>query len=650
MKHGTLGQRLRYRFDNFISKGGWSIFISLLAVFITSLIIIFSIRATIFYVYPEASKEFDTLLRNLYISFLELTDPGSMAQDKDSSGWFKLTAIMAGISGIVIMSMLIAIITTALDQKLAFLRKGHSKVMEQNHTLILGWNDRVIEIIRELILANESERSPAVVILSDLEKEYMDDILNTQLKNRLSTRIITRSGNTASVTDLARVSIESCRSVIAVAHCSDTASTDKKDASDARVIKTVLGIITSKPTDKQYNIVTEIFELRNRAVIESISPTEVITVDTQDILAKLLAQTSRSSGLAIVYGEILSFDGCEMYFYTSHWKESKFGDLQYHFEDGVPIGIRTNNKVTINPDANTIMKAGDDILIVAEDDSTIRFQKNSVTQVKPLKLKPGRLNIQQERTLLLGWNAKARVFIEQLADYVKQNSVVDIVIKHPAPAIINTIKELQARLSHITINLYNHDPMLRETLLEHDPFSYNDIIILSQGDEISNPEKTDSETIIILLLLRAIFAENPKKARRTKLITEVLNSENKELISQTGVNDFIISNRFISNILAQISEEPDIKAVYDDLFEEDGSEIYLKPLSLYLKKLPNKAVKFSDLMHLAQQRNEICIGFRSHKDIDNISKNFGVKMIPNKNKTYLLHPDDNLVVVAADEL
>ncbi len=650
MKHGTLSQRMRYRFDNFISKGGWSIFVSLLVVFITSLVIIFSIRAIIFYAYPEASKEFDTLLRNLYISFLELTDPGSMAQDKDSSGWYKLTAIMAGISGIVIMSMLIAIITTALDQKLAFLRKGHSKVMEQNHTLILGWNDRVIEIIRELILANESERSPAVVILAELEKELMDDILNTHLKNRLSTRIITRSGNTASITDLARVSIESCRSVIAVAHCSDTASTDQKAASDARVIKTVLGIITSKPADKKYNIVTEIFELKNRAVIESISPTEVITVDTQDILAKLLAQTSRSSGLAIVYGEILSFDGCEMYFYTSQWNEAKFGDLQYHFEDGVPIGIRTENKVTINPDANTIMKAGDDILIVAEDDSTIRFQKNAVTQVKHLKLKPGRLNIQQERTLLLGWNAKARVFIEQLSDYVKEKSVVDIVIKHPEQAITNTIEQLQTQLSHITINLYTQDPMLRETLLEHDPFSYNDIIILSQGDEISNPEKTDSETIIILLLLRAIFAENPKKAQATKLITEVLNSENKELISRAGVNDFIISNRFISNILAQISEEPDIKAVYDDLFEEDGSEIYLKPVSLYLKNLPNKAVKFSDLMHLAQQRNEICIGFRSHKDIDNINENFGVKMIPNKNKTYVLHPDDNLVVVAADEL
>ncbi len=651
MKHGTFKQRLRYRFDNFISKGGWSIFLSLLAVFIISLIVIFSIRATIFYLLPDSSKEFDTFLRNLYISFLELTDPGSMAQDKNSSGWFKLTAIMAGISGIVIMSMLIAIVTTALDQKLAFLRKGHSKVMEKNHTLILGWNDRVVEILRELILANESEKNPAVVILAEPEKEFMDDLLNTQLKERLTTRIITRSGNTASLIDLARVSIESCRSVIAVAHCSDTAALDQKAASDARVIKTVLGIITSKPESKKFNIVAEIFEPANRAVVESVSPSEVTTVDTQEILAKLLAQTSRSSGLAVVYGEILSFDGCEMYFYNTHWKQSRFGDLQYHFNDGVPIGIRDSaGKVTVNPDTNTLMQDSDDILIIAEDDSTIRYQKNVVTQAASLDLKPGRQQTYQERTLLLGWNAKAEIFIEELADYVKEGSVIDIIIKYPAKAIKDTIKLIQERLSHISINLYNQNPMQRTTLLEHDPLSYDDIIILSQGDESSDPEKTDSETIIILLLLRSIFSENPLRASNTTLITEVMNSENKELISRAGVNDFIISNRFISNILAQISEEPDIKAVYDDLFEEDGSEIYLKPLSLYLETMPEKAVKFSDLMNLAGKRNEICIGFRSHTDVEDINKNFGVKMIPDKNKTYLLHPDDNLVVVAEDEL
>jgi hypothetical protein len=36
-------------------------------------------------------------------------------------------------------------------------------------------------------------------------------------------------------------------------------------------------------------------------------------------------------------------------------------------------------------------------------------------------------------------------------------------------------------------------------------------------------------------------------------------------------------------ILAQLSEEPKIKKMYNDIFQEDGSEIFVKPVNLYLK-------------------------------------------------------------------
>ena len=36
----------------------------------------------------------------------------------------------------------------------------------------------------------------------------------------------------------------------------------------------------------------------------------------------------------------------------------------------------------------------------------------------------------------------------------------------------------------------------------------------------------------------------------TKLITEVLESANRELVAHTGVDDFIISNRMVSMIFA----------------------------------------------------------------------------------------------------
>ena len=105
----------------------------------------------------------------------------------------------------------------------------------------------------------------------------------------------------------------------------------------------------------------------------------------------------------------------------------------------------------------------------------------------------------------------------------------------------------------------------------------------------------------------SIFAANPEQAGRTALITEVMDSDSQELVFKAGVNDFIISNRLVSNMLAQISEEPDLKDVYDSLFEESGSEIYLKPASLYFETLPPNCASPTCV---ASKRREICLGVR----------------------------------------
>lgn len=650
MATNSLRQILRYKFDNFISSGSSSIFLSLLTVFVALLLLVGGLRLLVYLVYPEGVAQFDGWFKQIYITFLQLTDPGNMAQDIPSSTGYKITAILAGITGVILLSMLIAVITTALDQKLNQLKKGLSKVIEEDHTLILGWNERVVEILRELILANESEDDPSVVILAELEKEEMDDYLNTNLQDRQNTRVITRSGAISSLQQLERVAINDCKSVIVLASDSDTATISARRDSDAKAVKTVLAVTTAKNDDREINIVAEVFDEKKREIVEQIAPGEITTIDTNDILGKILVQTSRASGLAIVYSELLSFDGCEIYFYTTDWRNGQFWQIQYFFPDGVPIGIRNKDgKVTINPPGKTIMRPGDDIIIIADDDSTIDFQKKAVTRPVKFPLKEGRLSPKKERNLILGWNSRANVFIHELADYVKDDSVVDIVFNHPDALLVEEVKLLSESNDKFVINLHDRNPLDQAVLLELDTASYDNIIILSQGGDDNGPDETDSETIIILLLLRNIFKQHPDETINTTLITEVMDSSNQELISKAGVNDFIISNRFVSNILAQVSEEADIKTVYDDLFQEDGSEIYLKPASLYFEKLPLE-VKFSDLMATANLRSEICIGLRLIDQAANKDKNFGVKLIPDKNSTYLITEGDSLVVVAEDEL
>jgi len=577
-----------------------------------------------------------------------------MAQDIYSGVGYKVFAILAGIAGIVMLSALIAFITTALDQKIYELKRGRSKVIESGHTLILGWSEqRIAEMLRELVLANESEKDACVVILANKDKEDMDDILRLRVRETATTRIVTRSGDVASITNLDMVSLESCKSVIILADCDDTDSAERKASSDAKAIQTVLATMGNDIESEDFSVVVEIFNPTHREIVRSSFPDHVITVNTSDILAKLLVQTSRSVGLSTVYNEILSFDGCEMYFYDADWGGSSFGEIGYRFPDGVPIGIRSGDgSIALNPDAGRTLQQDDEILIIADDDSTIELLAAPVAAPVVHALSGERQQQRIERELMIGWSFKSSAIIREFADYIVDGSQIHVLLKNPTSEQIADIEALDREIDSIDVSLLVKDCLNIEDLMSVKPFEYDNIIILA-GNAVDDTEvdaaRVDSENIVALLLLRRIFSQYADESASTKLITEILDSQNDALVAKAGVQDVIISNRLVSMIMAQISESADIERVYDDIFQEDGSEIYLKPVSLYFEALPPEA-SFADMMAIAQQRGEICIGVKTMAHENDKSRNNGIQLIPEKTAEFNLQPDDKLVVLAEDEL
>lgn len=645
----TFRQRWRYRVDTFLAKGSSALFLSLIVAFIGAIVAIATVRYLFNLWSPDTEHDF---ARQVWMIFLELTDPGNMNQDNDTPVIFKVAAVVAGLTGVVIFSALIAFLTTALDQAIAHLKKGHSQVLESGHTLILGWGPRIIEILRELVEANESEDDPVVVILSEEDKEDMDEYLRTTFIDRRNTRVVTRSGGTASVGALERVNASEAKSAIVLASCDPSHSLPRKLASDAKVIKTVLALEARMHEGAGLNVVAEVYSPRNRQVVSDISPENVSVIDAEEILAKIMVQTSRTSGLSVVYSELLSFEGCEMYFYNAAWGGTRFDRLQFHFPDGVPIGIRRpDGRLLIRPPLDEVLSDDDEILIIAEDDSTIEYTKDPVMIPKAREVPDLRVEQLVERQLLLGWSPKASTIISEYSDYVLEGSVIDVMVKDPPPALLETIRRLDSD-NQVHVRLVDRNPLQLEDLEEMDPFSYNNIIILPQKPDLeSDAERIDSETIVVLLHLRKLLKALSESGRsvETKLITEVLNSENQELVAHAGVNDFIISNRMVSMVFAQISEEPDIQRVYDDLFAEDGSEIYVKPAGLYFDSLP-VTCRFGDLMRVAQKRSEeICIGYKLKRFEGHAQRNYGVKLIPPKDSEVTLESEDALVVVAEDD-
>ena len=656
----TKSEQWRYRIDNFLGQGNRGLFMALVSAFVVSIAFVSLIRWGVLAVesawgLPEGASVVGEGMYGIWLTWLQITDPGNMAQDNQTFGLYKLPAIIGGLTGVVIFSALIAFLTTALDQAIERLKKGHSRVLETNHTLILGWGPRILEILRELVEANESEDDPVVVILADEDKEAMDAWLMENWTDRRNTRVVTRSGGTGNLSSIAKVSAEYARSAIVLAQEGGELDRSSRMESDAKVIKTALALVAHVGADHDINIVAEVFDARNRDVVKEISSERISVLDATEILAKVMVQTSRTSGLSVVYTELLSFEGCEIYFHHAEWGGISFGELAFRFEDGVPLGIRKEDgTIVMRPPPDQTLESDDDIIIVADDDSTVRFQASPVITPATLPGHDVRLDAQTERLLILGWSRKAGIIISEFDDYVLEGSVVDVMLTGVPDWLEARIEGLVGTLNHTAVRLIDLDPLDGQQLASVDPLSYDVIIVLPQRPEDAlDAERVDAETIIVLLHLRKLMgaADEAGEAIHTQLITEVLDSSNQALISRAGVNDFIISNRMVSMMFAQISEEPGIQDVYDDLFQEDGSEIYIKPAHLYF---PAEAFPitctFGDLMAHARKRDtEICLGVKIKAAEADMEANFGVQLIPAKDRVFTLSADDSLVVLAEDD-
>ncbi len=657
-KHKDMWENIRkkaqYRFEQFMAKGGSSVFVSLLIAFLVCFGLIILVRALVLWLIGPI-PDYNTVQGfsdHVWYIFLQMTDPGNMYQDSDTSGWIRLTTVIAGFTGVILFSALIAFLTTALDNILYEFRKGRGIILEEEHTLILGWNSRVIDILKELIIANESEKEASVVICSEHDKEFMDDYIANRLPDTKTTKIITTNGNPSNLSELKRISASSAKSVIILSGSTGNAPENDKISSDTQCIKTVMSLLALQNGENKLPIIAEVLTEQKRDVVRFFDDENIIALDNWDIMGKLLVQTSLTSGLEMVYNEILSFDLNEIYYYHTDWQGITFGELPYHFEDGVPLGIcRGGNTLELRPDNDTVLDDDDEILILADDNSTIDFKREKLYEPKDLNYKELRLEKTSKSILILGWHDVADIFIRECDDYLEEGSSFDVMLHNPTEAVVAHIQELNTEYPDLEITLHDEDTLVLDNLRKLNPFNYDSILILSQDPLEMNTEKIDSDTLMILLLLRKIAKEDAikKEEHKTKIITQVLNSDNQELILQTDVDDFIISNRLISMILAQLSEEPRIKTLYDDIFQEDGSEIYVKPAKLYFTDFPVRA-DFATIMEQARKRDEICLGVRYNDLSKNAEENFGVSLNLPKDKQLELSEDDFLVVLAEDEL
>ncbi len=634
----TLRQRLQYSFDNLMSRGTPALIAGLAALsLVMVLLAAFIIRLGGMLLAPEGSAAPMPFIEAFWDSLMRTLDPGTMGGDQ---GWgFRLVMLVVTVGGIFIVSALIGVLSSGLDQRLEQLQKGRSKVLENGHTVILGWSAQVFTILSELMAANENQDKARIVILANKDKIEMEDEIRDRVPQIGSTRIIVRSGNPIDLTDLEIASPHTAKSIIVLP--------PEKGDPDAYVIKTVLAITNNpKRHPEPYHIVTQIHDQKNRDVVEMIGGNDrVQAVLSGDLIARVVAQTSRQSGLSVVYTELLNFGGDELYFSFEPTLVGKtYAEALLAYEDSCVMGLETaDGTIRMNPPMDTLLAAGDKLFALSADDDTIHVSGLAEIPIDASAIRANgrKRSLTPEKTMILGWNECAAIIIRELDHYVARGSRVMVVADVDDHQVKRELKECRERMPNQKVTFLPGDTTSRRLLESLKADEYDHMIVLSYtGLEV---QEADAKTLVTLLHLRDIAETD---ATPFSIVSEMLDLRNRQLAEVAHVDDFIVSAHLVSLMMSQLSEDADLYAVFDDIFDAEGSEIYLKPIGEYIET--GRPVNFYTLVEAAGRRGQTAFGYRLVREAGDAARSYGVHTNPKKSELVTFSPEDKLIVIAED--
>lgn len=632
MKKITTADRLRYWFDNLMAKGTPAM-IGML--FVASALLIILISAIVSLT-PIGLQEDGTRLGFVQVAWMSLMrtlDAGTMGGDS-GNWWFLLAMFIVTLGGVFIVSTLIGVLGSGIEGRIEELRKGRSLVVEENHTVILGWSEQVFAVVSELASANANQRRACIAILADKDKVEMEDELRGKVSDFQTTHLVCRTGSPMDLADLEIVNPHAAKSIIILAP-------ETADA-DSQTIKAILAL-TNNPHRRQapYHITAEIRNPKNLEAAQLVGKDEAELVKVDELIARITAQTCRQSGLSTIYTELLDFGGDEIYIKEEPSMVGKtFGEALFIYEDSAVMGILpAGGQASLNPPMNTVIQPGDKLVVVSEDDDTM-----ILSGLTDYKLDAAAIHTRTspaagpEHTLILGWNRRAPIIIHELDAYVAPGSTVKVLSGTPQAEMEEACNcdELQ----NITLTIQHGDTIERRTLDSLDVTQFDHIITLSSND-LHNAQEADARSLVTLLHLRDI---SEKTGRHLAIVSEILDVRNRELAEVSRADDFIVSDKLISLLMSQISENKSLAPVFEDLFDPEGSELYLNPANDYVQT--GKPLNFYTVLEAARRQGHVAIGYRLKALSEDPKNAYGVVINPEKSKQITFTEADRIIVLA----
>ncbi|MEV0413541.1 NAD-binding lipoprotein [Streptomyces sp. NPDC050448] len=551
---------------------------------------------------------------------------------------YVLFSVLLALVALLFVSTLVSLITTGLNDKVLALRRGRSTVLEEQHTVLLGWSEQVFPIVSELIAANSNQRRAVVAVLGPKDKAEMEDEIALAAGRLGRTRLICRSGVTTDPAVVALVSPETARAVLVLTH--------EGGGGDAHVVKTLLALEAAVRGRGRPGVVAAVRDGRHHRAAQLAAGTHGRVLNIEDVTARLIAQTSRQPGLSLVHQELLDFAGDEFYTVREPGLTGRtFGELLLAYATSSVVGIlRAAGGVELNPAVDSVLGVDDRIVLITEDDDTAVTADGPLAVDEAAIVPPGTSVPPAERFLMLGWNRRAPLIIDQLDPCVPEGSDL-VIMAQGEEALRDAARCAKSPARRMQITVHGGDITDPRALDDLDVPSFDRTIVLGYDDtDDAAPGALggDDRTLVTLLHLRAL---EEASGRELAVVTEMADDRNRLLAPAREGADFIVGGRLISLLMTQIAENRHLADVFDSLFSAGGDSLHLKPATHYV--LPGRAVTFATVVESGRRQGHCVIGYRLHEDGAH-GPSYGVRINPDKNDPVRFGAQDAVIVLARE--
>ena len=437
----------------------------------------------------------------------------------DNPNTLILAVIVLMIGMVLFTGTIIALTTNAIKEYFQKKQSGSGKLILDQQIVILNWNNKVPELVADLIHLDQED--VLIVILADIDKSIAENLITNAIKHIkkeksvINLNILVKKGNPLIKTDLYDISIEKARTIL-IMNIDQQSDKDNLSKVDLNLIKTILNLgeidfIYSPPIVAEINnMMSKEKVLMLKKVVNSLKEHHIIPICFDRRLGHVIAQTIIDPLIMEVYLSMFSFEDAEVYLI----KDVDFDTCLFEYSHVIPIA-----------------RYEDGVFVFAEKEQHLTKLDSFKSELVPLKTK--KISMKSEQTVvIIGKNNKLQFIKHSFDDYVELYQ------------------------SHFEV-LYIDDDDLANHIEFLSNGEHKTILLLSNED-------TDTSNLDANIINNLIYLQS-RDLKNTNIIVEVLDPANDHIIKDFNINNTIISNKIISLLVSKIILYEETSPFYENL-------------------------------------------------------------------------------------